>query len=52
VAEGVETAGQAAFLRENGCDEIQGYYFSPPVWPDQIARMVAAERASNVPVST
>lgn len=41
VAEGVETAEQVAFLRENGCDEIQGYYFSRPVWPDEIARLLA-----------
>jgi len=29
-AEGVETSGQEAFLRENGCDEIQGYIVSRP----------------------
>jgi diguanylate cyclase (GGDEF)-like protein len=28
VAEGVETAEQAAFLRTHGCDEMQGYHFS------------------------
>jgi diguanylate cyclase (GGDEF)-like protein/PAS domain S-box-containing protein len=28
VAEGVETADQADFLRAHGCDEMQGYYFS------------------------
>lgn len=31
IAEGVETSGQLAFLRLQGCDEVQGYYFSKPV---------------------
>jgi diguanylate cyclase (GGDEF)-like protein len=31
VAEGVETAEQLAWLRELGCSEYQGYFFSPPV---------------------
>jgi len=31
IAEGVETAAQLAFLRLQGCDEVQGYYFSKPV---------------------
>ncbi|XXG30415.1 MAG: EAL domain-containing protein [Ferrovum myxofaciens] len=31
VAEGVETQEQVDFLREHGCQEVQGYYYGPPV---------------------
>ncbi|NNL65272.1 MAG: EAL domain-containing protein, partial [Myxococcales bacterium] len=36
VAEGVENANQRDFLAEHGCDEIQGYLFSPPLPPDEL----------------
>ena len=31
IAEGVETAPQRDYLRENGCDEMQGYLYSKPL---------------------
>ena len=31
MAEGVETAAQMTFLREKGCDDVQGYFISRPV---------------------
>jgi diguanylate cyclase (GGDEF)-like protein/PAS domain S-box-containing protein len=35
IAEGVETEGQLSFLREQGCNEMQGYYFSKPLPSEQ-----------------
>ena len=31
IAEGVETRSQLSFLKENGCDQMQGNYFSEPI---------------------
>jgi len=42
IAEGVETEQQRAFLRENECDEMQGYLFSKPVAADAIVDMLEA----------
>lgn len=44
VAEGVETELQRNYLLGNGCDFLQGYLFSPPALPDEIARYAAAHR--------
>ena len=41
IAEGVETAEQLLFLKENGCDEVQGYYLSKPVSIEEIRRMLS-----------
>ena len=40
VAEGVETIEQSDFLREHACDEIQGFLFSKPVPPGEIAQLL------------
>jgi EAL domain-containing protein (putative c-di-GMP-specific phosphodiesterase class I) len=39
VAEGIEQASQRAELISMGCPYGQGYLFSRPVWPDEIARL-------------
>jgi EAL domain-containing protein (putative c-di-GMP-specific phosphodiesterase class I) len=41
IAEGVETEGQMAYLRAHGCDEMQGYWFSRPLPPDQFLGFVS-----------
>jgi len=40
LAEGVETAEQYEFLRNQGCDEIQGYYFSGPLTGDEFENRI------------
>ncbi len=41
VAEGVETPEQLQFLRDRGCDEIQGYFISKPLPPEQFRAFTA-----------
>ena len=45
VAEGVETEAQESFLRQRGCDQYQGFYYSPPVSLEKFIQMLAADRA-------
>jgi diguanylate cyclase (GGDEF)-like protein/PAS domain S-box-containing protein len=40
IAEGVETEGQLEYLREQGCDEMQGYWFSRPLSADRFEAFV------------
>jgi diguanylate cyclase (GGDEF)-like protein/PAS domain S-box-containing protein len=44
VAEGVETQEQFDFLLTQRCDEAQGYYFSPPLHPEQFARLFGEDQ--------
>jgi diguanylate cyclase (GGDEF)-like protein/PAS domain S-box-containing protein len=46
IAEGVETEDQVAFLRENNCDEMQGYHFSKPAAAADIEKLLRAAARS------
>ena len=43
VAEGVETEAQYLFLKESGCDVIQGYYFSKPLPYEDFEKLIEKE---------
>ena len=47
VAEGVETVEQLKFLQKNHCDEIQGYYFSRPLPPEQFEKLFRETEAEG-----
>jgi len=44
IAEGVENETQMAFLRHQHCDEVQGYYFSRPLTPEQMVEKLQNSR--------
>ena len=45
IAEGVETPEQLALLAELGCDQYQGFHFSPALEPTQFLAFVKQSRA-------
>ncbi|MEX1032105.1 MAG: EAL domain-containing protein [Cellvibrionaceae bacterium] len=46
VAEGVENEQQAAWLRERGCDQAQGFLYAQPIPPEKLERFFSAGIAS------
>jgi len=43
IAEGIEPRDQFALIRPHGCDQGQGYYFSPPVPADRFTILLEQE---------
>jgi diguanylate cyclase (GGDEF)-like protein len=46
-AEGVETKEQVERVRQEGCTEMQGFYFSPPRPVDEIRKLLAREQRAT-----
>ncbi len=49
ICEGVETAQQYGFMVDNGCDAVQGHYFSPAVIADELAAIAQRHEAETGP---
>jgi EAL domain-containing protein (putative c-di-GMP-specific phosphodiesterase class I) len=45
VAEGVETKSQLDFLMASKCNYVQGYYFSEPLYPEQILELLKRDHS-------
>jgi EAL domain-containing protein (putative c-di-GMP-specific phosphodiesterase class I) len=48
IAEGVETKAQLDFLKSQNCDMVQGYYFSPPIYPDAFTVLLKSSRIFTI----
>lgn len=46
-AEGVENSSQVKFLKHNGCDSIQGYFYSKPVPKDDFEQLLEDENSQK-----
>jgi EAL domain-containing protein (putative c-di-GMP-specific phosphodiesterase class I) len=51
IAEGVEDAKQLAFLREHGCDQMQGFFFSPPISAQAFENLLRQGNRLDAPVA-
>ena len=47
VAEGVETEEQMVFLRDNNCDEMQGFHFSKPLSVEDVESFLLSHISQN-----
>ena len=47
IAEGVETKEQLDYLLSKGCNEVQGYYFNPPLPSEKIYQLLKEIRRSD-----
>lgn len=45
IAEGIETEAQLTYLRNHGCDEMQGFYFSRPVPAVEVEQLLREEKS-------
>jgi EAL domain-containing protein (putative c-di-GMP-specific phosphodiesterase class I)/CheY-like chemotaxis protein len=51
IAEGVETEAQATFLADHGCDEIQGYFLTPPLPAQEYLAWLAGRGVPGRPLA-
>jgi EAL domain-containing protein (putative c-di-GMP-specific phosphodiesterase class I) len=47
IAEGVETSEQLSLLADLGCDQYQGFYFSPALTADKFVALVRQSQANQ-----
>jgi diguanylate cyclase len=50
IAEGVETSEQLSLLADLGCDQYQGFYFSPALAADKFVALVKQSQANQPPL--
>ncbi len=49
IAEGVETLAQEEYVFSSGCNEVQGYYYSKPIPPEEILKQYFKKKALKQP---